>query len=328
MNSKPIIIVLGEPYSIFTEIFFKSIKNKNIKKIKSKIILIGSRKLLQYQMINLGYKYKINEIKKNNIDYISRKNDTINIINTDFKFKKTFDKISRKSEKYIENSFKISMDILTKNKTLGLINGPISKKYFLNKKFLGITEYLFRKTKTKKNPTMLIYNSKISVSPITTHLPIKYVAKNLNSKKIINNVLEINKFYKLKLNKRPKFAVLGLNPHCETIDSFSEEEKIIKPAIKLIKSKKINISGPFSADTFFLEKNLKKFDVVIGMYHDQVLTPIKTLYKFDAINLTLGLPFIRISPDHGPNNEMLGKNISNPDSLISAINFINKINAS
>ena len=72
----------------------------------------------------------------------------------------------------------------------------------------------------------------------------------------------------------------------------------------------------------------KKFDVVIGMYHDQVLTPIKTLYKFDAINLTLGLPFIRISPDHGPNNEMLGKNISNPDSLISAINFINKINAS
>ena len=64
------------------------------------------------------------------------------------------------------------------------------------------------------------------------------------------------------------------------------------------------------------------------MYHDQVLTPIKTLYKFDAINLTLGLPFIRISPDHGPNNEMLGKNISNPDSLISAISFINKINAS
>ena len=140
--------------------------------------------------------------------------------------------------------------------------------------------------------------------------------------------MEINKFYKFKLNKNPKFAVLGLNPHCETIDSFSEEEKIIKPAIKLIKSKKINISGPFSADTFFLEKNLKKFDVVIGMYHDQVLTPIKTLYKFDAINLTLGLPFIRISPDHGPNNEMLGKNISNPDSLISAINFINKINAS
>ena len=95
----------------------------------------------------------------------------------------------------------------------------------------------------------------------------------------------------MKLRKKPKIAVLGLNPHCETIDKFSEEEKIIKPAINFIKNKKINISGPFSADTFFLKKNLKKFDVVIGMYHDQVLTPMKTLYKFDAINLTLGLPF-------------------------------------
>ena len=237
MNSKPIIIVLGEPYSIFTEIFLKSIKNKNIKKIKSKIILIGSRKLFQYQMMKLGYKYNINEIKKNNINDISRKNNTINIINTDFKFKKVFDKISRKSEKYIENSFKISMDILTKNKTLGLINGPISKKYFLNKKFLGITEYLFKKTKTKKNPTMLIYNSKISVSPITTHLPIKFVTKNLTKKKIINDIMNIDLFYKKKFNKKANFAILGLNPHCESISKVSEEKKIIKPALKYLVNK-------------------------------------------------------------------------------------------
>ncbi len=328
MNFKPIIVVLGEPYSIFTEIFFKSLKNKSIKNINSKMILIGSIKILQSQMKKLGFKYKVHEIKKYKINDIKLKNNSINIINTDFKFKKTFDKISNKSSKYIENSFKISLDILKNNKVQGLINGPISKKYFLNKKYLGITEYLFKKTKTKKQPTMLIYNSKIAVSPVTTHLPIKYIGKYLTSKKIINNIFEINKFYKSKLKKKPYFAVLGLNPHCETIDKFSEEEKVIKPAIKFAKKKKINISGPFSADTFFLEKNLKQFDVVIGMYHDQVLTPMKTLYKFDAINLTLGLPFIRVSPDHGPNNEMLGKNISNPDSLLSAINFIKKINAS
>ena len=172
---------------------------------------------------------------------------------------------------------------------------------------------------------MLIYNPKISVSPITTHLPIKYVTKNLNKKKIINNVLEINKFYLKHLKKKPKFAVLGLNPHCETISKYSEEDKIIKPAIKKIKRKKINISGPYSSDTFFSYKNISKFDVVIGMYHDQVLTPIKTIFKFNAINITLGLPFIRVSPDHGPNNEMLGKNISNPQSLISAINFLKRL---
>ena len=93
----------------------------------------------------------------------------------------------------------------------------------------------------------------------------------------------------------------------------------------MLSKKKIKIFGPFAADTLFIEKNVKKFDVVIGMYHDQVLTPIKTLYEFKAINITLGLPFIRISPDHGPNNQMLGQNKSDPTSLQEALKFVNKI---
>ena len=143
---------------------------------------------------------------------------------------------------------------------------------------------------------------------------------------ISDSILQIHKFYKNKLKKNPIFAVLGLNPHCETVNKFSEEEKIIKPAINKMIKKKIKIIGPLSADTFFSKKNIKKFDVVIGMYHDQVIAPMKTLYNFDAINLTLGLPFIRVSPDHGPNNGMIGKNISDPKSLLSSINFFNKFN--
>ena len=85
------------------------------------------------------------------------------------------------------------------------------------------------------------------------------------------------------------------------------------------------MSGPFSADTIFLKKNRKKFDVIVGMYHDQVLPPIKTIFEYDAINITLGLPFIRISPDHGPNEQMVGKNLSDPLSLIKAITFFEKI---
>ena len=88
---------------------------------------------------------------------------------------------------------------------------------------------------------------------------------------------------------------------------------------------KINVKGPFSTDTFFSKKNLSQYDIVIGMYHDQVLTPMKTIFNFDAINLTLGLPFLRVSPDHGTNNTMIGKNKSNPQSLISSINFFKKI---
>ena len=116
---------------------------------------------------------------------------------------------------------------------------------------------------------------------------------------------------------------MGLNPHCESVNKFNEDEKIIKPIINKL-NKKFKISGPYPADTIFIKNIRKKFDVVVGMYHDQVLTPIKTLYEYDAINITLGLPFIRISPDHGPNEQMLGKNLSNPLSLIQAIKFLDK----
>ena len=91
-----------------------------------------------------------------------------------------------------------------------------------------------------------------------------------------------------------------------------------------LNKKNIKIDGPFPADTIFLEEQSNKYDIIIGMYHDQVLTPIKTLFGFKAINITLGLPFLRISPDHGPNVKMLGENKSSPESLIQAIKFLNK----
>ena len=134
--------------------------------------------------------------------------------------------------------------------------------------------------------------------------------------------MTINSFYKKYFNRMPKIAITGLNPHCESINDKNEEKKIINPAIKLLLKKKIKAFGTFAADTLFIEKNIKRFDVIIGMYHDQVLTPIKTLYEFKAINITLGLPFIRISPDHGTNNQMLGKNKSDPTSLYEALKFL------
>ena len=174
---------------------------------------------------------------------------------------------------------------------------------------------------------MLIYNKKLAVSPLTTHIPLKNVYKYIKKEKIVKNVKIINNFYKTKLKKLPKIALLGLNPHCETTDKVSEENAEIIPAIRFMIKNKIKVEGPFPADTFFLSKNIKKFDVVVGMYHDQVLTPIKTLFNFNAINVTLGLPFIKVTPDHGPNQEMIGTNKSDPSSIFLAIDFlINKMN--
>jgi len=320
MNIKIILIALGEPNSTFSEILFKYFCSIKFKKTNKKIVLVGCKDLLQQQMKKLRYKLTLNEIS--NIKY--SKSNEINIINVDYKFKKIFNKITSQSNEYIKNCFDLSFKIIKKNKSIGFINGPVSKKHFLKKKYPGITEYIARKTNSK-NQVMLIYNEKLSVSPITTHIPIKKVNKNIKKKKIIINIMQINNFFINKLKKKPKIAVLGLNPHCETTDAISEEKFELMPAINFLKNKKLNINGPFSADTFFLNKNIKKYDVAIGMYHDQVLTPIKTLFNFNAINLTIGLPFIRVSPDHGPNYEMLGKNKSDASSIFYAIKFFNKI---
>ena len=125
---------------------------------------------------------------------------------------------------------------------------------------------------------------------------------------------------------RPKIGILGLNPHNSYGKRDSQENKIIFPAVKRIKKKGIKIVGPISADTSFINHNKKRFDVIFGMYHDQVLTPFKALFKYNAINVTLGLPFLRVSPDHWIAKDIVGKNIANPNSLIDSIKFFNNIN--
>ena len=184
-------------------------------------------KVLKFQKeIKILNPLKLNKYKLNN--------KTINLIDIKYSQKKAFEKISKKSNKFIENCFNIAFKIIKKNKITKFINGPISKKSFLNKKFLGITEYISKYFKVKKS-CMLIYNKDLSVCPITTHLPIKLNAKKIDKKTIINKISLITSFYKNKFNINPKIAILGLNPHCESVHDYNEDEKITKPVIKYLK---------------------------------------------------------------------------------------------
>ena len=316
--SKYILIAHGEPNSIFLEILFKSLKFNNY---KNPIILISSKQVLEKQMKKLKFKYKIKLINPNNLSKVKLDNKSINLININYNQKKTFQKISDVSNKFIRDSFEMAFELIKKEKITKFINGPISKKFFLKSKYLGITEYISDKF-SKKNTCMLIYNQNLSVCPATTHLPLKLVPSKITRKNLEDKIVLVNNFYKTFMNKKPNLAMLGLNPHCESTLKYNEDIKIIKPVIKKMKKNRYKISGPISADTAFIKDIRKKYDVIIGMYHDQVLTPAKTLFEFDAINITLGLPFIRISPDHGPNEKMMGKNLSNPFSLIQAIKFL------
>ena len=318
MKNKPIIVVNGEPNSIFLEIFFKSIKRK---KFKSPIILITSLKLLKFFMKKLNFKKKIKIIDLKKIDKENLNNNFINLIDINYNLKFKPKKITNLSKSFIDDCFKTAFKLVKSGISNKLVNGPISKKNFLNKKYPGMTEY-FSKINGTKMFAMLIYNKELSVCPLTTHVPIKNVKKLIKKSEIKNKIDFINRFYRSLRGIKPKIAILGLNPHCESNHKYNEDDKILRPTIKSLINLGFKVSGPHSADTIFLKKNRKKYDVILGMYHDQVLTPLKTLYEYDAINITLGLDFLRVTPDHGPNINMVGKNKSNPQSLINAMTFL------
>ena len=309
MSSNPILIVPGEKRSVFFEIFFKSL---NSKFFSSPLILICDKKNLEKESKKYKFNKNIEQIKLDKI--FSKKFYKKKIYIIDVRFQAT--------NNYVYNCFEVAFNLIKKGLSYKMINGPINKTRTLKKKYLGMTEFI-SKNFNQNQFAMLIYNKKLSVCPVTTHLHLKLVAKKITKKKVKEKIVIVNNFYKKFLGFRPRIAVIGLNPHCESILKFNEDIKIISPVIKSLESK-INVKGPFSADTIFLKDNRKKYDIIIGMYHDQVLTPIKTIFEYDAINITLGLPFLRVTPDHGPNENMIGKNVSNPISLIRSLEFLDK----
>ena len=315
MKNKAIVIVLGEPKSTFVEILLKVLNKKFLKKTSYKIIIIGSREIFDNEIKKLN---KFLAIKNFSEKFYNSKENKILFLDIPYNQNK-----ERGNFDYLNGCFEKGLYLMKKFKFRAFINGPISKSNFLKGKYPGVTEFIARKMKSK-NEVMLIFKQKLSVSPLSTHIPIKDVTNKVKKKIIIKKILEINKFYKTYLKIRPRIAITGLNPHCETFRGINKEKIEIIPAIKYLSKKQVKIFGPFSADTIFMKTNKQKYDVVFGMYHDQVLSPMKTLYGFDAINVTLGLPFIRITPDHGPNFQMYGKNKSNPKSLIEAFKFIDR----
>ncbi len=316
---KKIIIFSGEPKSINPELIYKSWKNIS-NKLRKKIYVISNYKLLINQFRSLRYKIKIKKVK--NISECE--NDIfLKVIDVDLNFKNLSSLNQRDVTNFTNRGLSLAHELGLKKNVKGIINCPINKNH-LNKKFYGATEFFASKCSIKKNSeVMLISSNKFSVSPITTHVDLKYVSKKLNTGLIIKKIKTINSCFKNIFKKKPKIAILGLNPHNSEFKRNSEENKIIIPAIKKLKRLKINLDGPFAADTLFVNK-FKNYDVVVGMFHDQVITPFKTLFKFNAINITLGLKYLRVSPDHGTALDIVGKNKSNPNSLLDCINFINK----
>ncbi len=315
-----IAIVVGEPNSINTEIIAKAYKKINKKKRK-KLFLIGNYLLFQKQLKKINIRLPIEEIKLSEINKFSNK---LKILNVPLKFDNPFNVSVKQCSLFTKNTLDLAHHLANTKIISGFINCPINKKTAFKNTNMGVTEYLAKKNKKNGVSVMLIYNKDFSVSPITTHIPLKQISRKLSISSIFRKTQTINRFYLQIIKKKPKIAITGLNPHNDELRNNSEEKKIILPAIKKLKKNKVNVIGPISSDSIFFNRKKYNFDVVVGMYHDQVLSPFKSIFKFNAVNITLGLNYLRISPDHGIGKDIMGKKIANPLSLIKSIEFFFK----
>jgi len=314
---KLIAIVAGEPNSINSEIISKAWKKNN----NNNFFLIGNYMLLKKQIHKIGIKISLNKI--DTFDQIQQ-SKKLSVLNVPLKFKSIFKVNILDVREYVLKCLNIAHKLALKKKIKGFINAPIDKKIF-NRKYLGVTEYLASINNIKNKEVMMIYNKKLSVVPLTTHLEIKYITDKIKYNLIKTKILTLNNSYIKLFKKKPKIALLGLNPHNSENHLNSIENKIISPAVVKLKKLGINIKGPYPADTIFNIQKKLGINIIVGMYHDQVLAPFKALYKYDAINVTLGLDYIRVSPDHGRASDIISLNKANPQSLMSAMNFLNLI---
>jgi len=226
------------------------------------------------------------------------------------------------------DAIKTAVAILKQGGAHGLVTAPVNKSA-INKSgvaFKGHTEYLAMRTHAKKF-AMMFCGGPLRVTLITRHEPIKNIPRILTKEKIIDAIILTEKALTVNFSiKNPRIGVCGLNPHAGEEGMIGVEEKrVIAPAIKKLKSKIPNIIGPLPADTAFYMAYNKGLDAIIAMYHDQGLAPFKMVAFHNGVNVTLGLPFVRTSPDHGTAYNIAGKGIANPLSMKEAIKLAVKI---
>ena len=311
-NDIPLCITLGDPLGIGPEITARTLDFLQKKKINISFIVIGSKKAFHKACNNLNINKKLKYIKEfidydENIDFLNKPS----IVGGSISYKS----ICKAAE-------------LFKNKMVqAIVTAPISKEslHLAGHKFDGHTGLLGSLFNVKE-PYLMLANKIFSTLHITCHKSLKEAIKLITKEKIVE-VINIGHKHMVKINKtEPRIAVCGLNPHAGENGIFGLEEiNEIIPAIEFLKKKGLNIVGPISPDIIFREAVKKKFDLVIANYHDQGHIPVKLLYFDQSVNVTLGVPFIRTSVDHGTAFDIAYKNRASAKNMLNAIIYALKM---
>lgn len=316
-----IAITMGDPSGIGPEISLKALDN-NLQ-YREKCIIYGSKRILEYYKNLLKINSEINYINDSD-DFIENKINVINIeAQKDINIG-TVDSYSGKlAFEYIKKAIYDSLD----NKVAGVVTCPINKEA-LNKggiHYQGHTEIFADLTNTKTY-SMMLWSDKLIVDHVSTHVPLKEACDLVKKDRVLECIELLDGALKKLKGSNYKLAVAGLNPHASENSMFGDqEEKEIFPAVKKAQEKGINVEGPVPPDTVFFKASNEIYDGVVCMYHDQGHIPLKLLDFYNGVNVTLGLPIIRTSVDHGTAFDIAGKGEANEKSLIQAIKLAEKL---
>lgn len=312
-------ITHGDYNGISYEIIINALSDNRLLDLFTPVIY-GLPKVMGYHRKSM----KIGEFNYQTIENIREVNDQkINLLSIDDNdVKIEFGQSSPKAGVYAYKALEAAVNDLKNNQVDVLVTAPINKSNIHSDDFhfLGHTEYLTERFGAD-NSLMLMVSGNLRVATVTNHLPIRDVATSLSEDLIISKLNILNQSLKKDfLIERPKIAVLGLNPHAGDQGLIGkEDENIIKAALMKAKESGVLVFGPFPADGFFGSEAFKKYDAVLGMYHDQAMVPFKLLASETGVNFTAGLPVVRTSPDHGTAYDIAGKFEASPVSLREAI---------
>lgn len=303
-------ITMGDPSGIGPEVILKALNNPSINRLANYLVI--------------GDKFVLSRASRKTLPRNVKLIDLANVNHKAFSFGKIKAEYGFASMEYIN----FALNLLKRKSIDCLVTAPISKEAanLGGYKITGHTEYLAKKTNSKRFEMMLLARSLRTVT-VTRHLPLKEVSKELKSKDIYQAIALVYQALKRYfLIKRPKIAVSALNPHLGEHGLLGKEEKTkIIPAIEKAKKKFHAVFGPLASDVIFHDAIKGQYDAIVVMYHDQSLIPLKTLFPNQAVNLTIGLPFVRTSPCHGTAFDIAGKNIADPASMIEAIKLADKL---
>jgi 4-hydroxythreonine-4-phosphate dehydrogenase len=329
--ARPLALTLGEPAGIGPDITIKAWLRRDELKLPA-FYLLGDRDFLHRRAAALGFKVKLADVRAESaLDAFA---DALPVVATGHAASAQPGLPDGTSADAATASIRQAVGDVLAGRASAVVTNPIAKSVLYRTGFRhpGHTEFLAELAATgghTPQPVMMLWSPTLVVVPVTIHASLREAIAQLSIDLIATTVRIVNAALKARFGlTNPRLAVSGLNPHAGEDGTLgAEEQRIVAPAIEILRAEGIQVTGPLPADTMFHDAARKTYDCAICMYHDQALIPVKTLAFDDAVNVTLGLPFVRTSPDHGTAFDIAGTGRANPSSLIAALQLAARLAA-